>query len=123
MTPAPEEPPVRPGAAYHDSAHAFVEAVVLQLSRAEEAEGDADTFQTDGFAQLLAAVLHAVERGAEEDAVALLENAPLLISSVFQNADLLYQHGYPAADALGMATLTAIHRASEAEERADGQPG
>ena len=100
-----------------------MEAVVLQLSRVEEAEGDADTFRTDGLARLLAAVLHAVERGAEEDAANLLENQPLLISSIFQNVDLLYEHGYPAADALSLATLTAIHRAVEADERASGQHG
>lgn len=72
-------------------------------------------------ARRLAAILHAAERGAEEEAVSLLENEPLLISSIFQNADLLYQHEYPAADAVSMATLTAIHRAAEAQERPGGQ--
>ena len=97
------------------SATPFIEAVVLQLSRAEQA-GAAAT-RTDDLARRLMAVLHAVERGAELEAVSLLESEPLLVSSVFQNADLLYRHEYPGADALSMATLTAIHRAAEARDR------
>lgn len=72
----------------------------------------------DDTARRLAAVLHAAERGAEEEAASLLEAEPLLLSSVFQNADLLYQQEYPAADAISMAVLHAIHRATEAQERA-----
>ena len=35
---------------------------------------------------------------------------PVLLSVVFQNIDLLYEYGYPGADALSVAVMTALGR-------------
>ena len=39
----------------------------------------------------------------------MIEN-PVLLSVVFQNIDLLYEYGYPGADALSVAVMTALGR-------------
>ena len=35
---------------------------------------------------------------------------PVLLSVVFQNIDLLYEHGYPGADALSVAVMSALEQ-------------
>lgn len=47
------------------------------------------------------------------EAVELLASDGRLLAAVFQNADLLYLHAYPYADALSLRTLAALHRAEE----------
>ena len=102
----------------------FVEAVTLQLSRAVEPE--VATGSHNRLLDLtgrLSAVLDAVSRGMDDAAASMLAEEPLLLSSVFQNADLLYQHDVPFADRLGMVTLTAIHSAAEAPEASAPEAG
>lgn len=45
--------------------------------------------------------------GALRAAEQMVRN-PVLLSVVFQNIDLLYEHGYPGADALSVAVMTAV---------------
>lgn len=97
-------------------AESFVEAVVTQLSRALDGAGPGTQQQLDGLAGQLTSFLLACERGSADSAVQVLLAEPLLLSTVFQNVDLLYAHDYPHADAVGLATVDAVHRAAEEEE-------
>lgn len=94
----------------------FVEAVIDQISRGVDQVGPSGQQRVDALADRLATILIAFEQGVTEPALATLVEDPLLLSSFFQNVDLLYAHAYPHADAVSMLTLEAIHLAVEAEE-------
>ena len=119
-----------PGADRHEDerappagATAFIEAVHLQLARTLEGPDEAGEVGAEDLTRRLEAVLDAVAHGLDEDAATLLAEEPLLLSAVFQNADLLYERGYPFGERLGVVTLTAIHLATSAEEESDGPEG
>ena len=116
---------VRPGDERAPSAGTapFIEAIHLQLARTLEGRGEAGEVGADELTRRLAAVLDAVARGLDEVAATLLAEEPLLLSAVFQNADLLYDRGYPFAERLGVVTLTAIHMATTAAEESGGPEG
>lgn len=102
----------RPG----HGASSFVEAVVSQLSRGIEEAGAGAQQQVDWLTDRLTSILLACEQGDTQPALKTMIEDPLLLSSIFQNIDLLYTHDYPYADELSMLTLDAVHRATQAED-------
>lgn|SRR5690606_15362178 len=106
----PQRPVPGPGAG------PFVEAVIAQLARGIGVAGAGAQEQLEELADRLASILLAAEQNDTEPAVQLLAEDVTLLSTIFQNIDLLYAHEYPFADALSMMTLDAVHRAVEADE-------
>lgn len=94
----------------------FVQAVVTQLSRGIEEPGAGAQQQVEWLTERLTSILIRLEQGESATISEELVLDPLLLASIFQNIDLLYEHGYPHADALSMLTLEAIHEAVEREE-------
>ncbi len=93
----------------------FVQAVVTQLSRGIEEPGAGAQQQVEWLTDRLTSILIRLEQGEPATISEELVLDPLLLASIFQNIDLLYEHGYPHADALSMLTLEAIHEAVERE--------
>lgn len=101
----------RPG----QGASPFVDAVVAQLARGVAEAGAGAQQRVDELSDLLTTLLLACEQEEVETAASVLVQDTDLLSAVFQNIDLLYDHGYPHADQVSMVTLDAVHRAVEAE--------
>jgi len=97
-------------------AEAFVQAVVTQLARGVEEAGAGAQQQVEWLTDRLTSILIGVEQGEPAAVAEELVADPLLLASIFQNIDLLYDHGYPHANALSMLTLEAIHEAVERED-------
>jgi hypothetical protein len=91
----------------------FVEATVLQaahpLGTNVTAPGAAEReWRTANLTlELLLDAVPAV-RAPSEDAAARLRAEPRLLAAFFQNIDLLYQHGFPYADAVSGLVLRAL---------------
>lgn len=89
------------------SAGAFVEAAAGQLVRGARVEDEARS----AVLRLLNLVSQGAASGAGQgEAAELLAADPLLLSVVFQNADLLFAHAWPPADALALAVMEALAR-------------
>lgn len=99
----------------------FVEAVVTQLARGIEEPGAGAQQQVEWLTDRLTSILIRLEQGEPASISKELVLDPLLLASIFQNIDLLYEHRYPHADALSMVTLEAVHEAVE-REAADPPP-
>lgn len=93
----------------HAASRTFVEEVARQLARFP----GLGTPGEEESRMLVSSLLAGVERGAGESAAAALAADPVLLSLFFQNADLLYGHGYPAADAVSLAVMDALGRLPE----------
>jgi hypothetical protein len=97
-------------------ARPFVEAVAAQLSRTADPPSDGSGISARGFAEEALAVLRAAAAPGSVEAAAavarLSTHAPLL-AAVFQNIDLLYQHGHPRADGVAALVMTALARVDE----------
>ncbi len=78
----------------------FLEAAVRQLAHQPEAR------------EQLAGLLHLAQEqsstGGPQRAAEQMVRNPVLLSVVFQNIDLLYEHGYPGADALSTVVMSAL---------------
>lgn len=109
--PPAEGADLRPG----HGAGPFVQAVVGQLSRGVQEAGAGAQQRVDELTSRLTTLLLACEQGEPEQAIPALLQDTVLLSAVFQNIDLLYEHDYPFADQVSMLTLDAVHRAVEAE--------
>lgn len=94
----------------------FLRAVSSQLARAIDVDPEGDPQLVESLPGRVVAILLAVEEDRPAAALELLAADPVLLSTFFQNIDLLYETAYSFADAVGMLTLEAIHHAVEAEE-------
>lgn len=98
-----------------EAALPFAAAVATQLAHAPGAPGDEATERAaaDRVVRLLEIAASSPTRAGGEQEEELLED-PHLLSAVFQNLDLLYVEGYPAADAVGRLLARLVDRAEAA---------
>lgn len=94
----------------------FLRAVTSQLARAIDVDPEGDPQLVESLPGRVVAILLAVEEERAAAALELLSADSVLLSTFFQNIDLLYETAYSFADAVSMLTLEAIHHAVEAEE-------
>jgi hypothetical protein len=85
----------------------FLEAAARQLGGSSAMlEREAKEWLTE---LLRLAQEHASEGGPQRAAEHMAGN-PVLLSVIFQNIDLLYEHGYPGADAISVAVMSALEQ-------------
>jgi hypothetical protein len=94
----------------------FTAAVAVQLAGRESNRGLLDDAWLEAVVEPVLAVLRAAEADESERAEQRLVADLPLLSAVFQNIDLLYEHAAPVADAVSRATLQALHEASAADD-------
>lgn len=109
----------------------FLEAVVQQAALplgeavpvAEAPERERRT--TEQVVELLLVARSAMgEQGEKypDEAAERLRAHPLLLAAFFQNIDLLYQHGYPHADAVSLLIMRALEEPSGDPDRGVSGP-
>ena len=89
------------------AALSFLDASARQLARWHR------TGEEEVMEQLVALLGLAQEhsgRGGPQRAVQHMVRDPVLLSVVFQNIDLLYEHDYPGADAISIAVMAALEQ-------------
>lgn len=95
-----EDPP-------HEGVAAFVEAVLAQLTLADQ-DGSAGTERYSRAAEPIVRLVNAAAAGDPQQAAReMLSDLPLL-AAAFQNVDILHASGYPGADAVSLAIMAAI---------------
>ena len=90
-----------------DAGAPFAEAVTLQLTRAGAAAA-----AEDGTARRVSEIV--ASPGGEQWPGRLAAD-PELLSSFFQNVDLLYRHGFAEADAVGLLIMRALEMAGSSQ--------
>lgn len=100
--------------AHQSAAIAFAEAVVSQLAHppGTVAEDPVEA-EAAGAGAVVRLLWLSEDPSRAAEAVELLASDGRFLAAVFQNADLLYLHAFPYADAVSLRTLAALHRAEE----------
>lgn len=86
----------------------FAEAVLAQLTGPAGALREAPASERERVAALLCELILAAGEARRESPVAGLVDEHALVAALFQNAELLYQHGYARADAVSRAVMRVI---------------
>ena len=92
----------------------FLTAIAEQIGQSHEVRG--------AIAEPLLEGQHTVENALRllrqpeaADAADRLANDPVMLAAFFQNVDLLYENGYPEADAVAALVMHAVERLGEPE--------
>jgi hypothetical protein len=94
----------------------FIAAVLSQLFGSAGAYGGSPASELDRVVRSLSHLVETPDSDAARDTVAReLLRDPALASAVFQNIDLLYDHRFPGADAVGRVMMHLIQLESETE--------
>lgn len=99
----------------------FARAVLTQLTGTPGTAAPAPPRERRRTAEQVAELLRAGERGDPPEAPArALVAEPALAAAVFQNVDLLYAAGWPAADAISAVVMRTVELAAESNGEEGG---
>lgn len=103
------------GPAHGRAALPFLEAVAAQLGSPLVPGGRDRSPAREREAALRAVRVLQTAAGGPDAAALLLAADPALLAAFFGNVDLLFEAGYPGADAVGMAVVQAAWAAGRGE--------